>query len=221
MTRRPPLTIEDILSLADAWHARTGRWPQANDTPEWKSIHSSLRYGWRGLCGGTSLAQLLAERRGAPYQPLLPRLTVRLILEWAQAHQRRTRKWPNARSGPVTEAPSETWACINSALTQGLRGLPRGPSLAQLLTEHLGVRTRAATPPLAVEQILAWADAHNLREGKWPNALSGPIHDAPDETWRAINLALEQGWRGLPGGDSLSRLLRRERPGSRRPKSAS
>src|SRR5262249_12307602 len=33
----------------------------------------------------------------------------------------------------------------------------------------------------------------------------------PGESWRAINLSLWVGLRGLPGGDSLSRLLSRKR----------
>ena len=42
------------------------------------------------------------------------------------------------------------------------------------------------------------------------------VADAPGETWMAVNLALWQGLRGLPGGWSLARLLkggqRRGRP---------
>jgi hypothetical protein len=33
------------------------------------------------------------------------------------------------------------------------------------------------------------------------------VREAPGLTWHAINLALYKGLRGLPGGDSLSRLL--------------
>jgi hypothetical protein len=66
-------------------------------------------------------------------------------------------------------------------------------------------------PPLTVEQILAWADAHHARTGKWPTIRSGPIADAPVETWKAIDHALVRGHRGLPGSDSLARLLNRHR----------
>jgi hypothetical protein len=38
------------------------------------------------------------------------------------------------------------------------------------------------------------------------------VVDTPGETWNAINFALEQGYRGFPGGDSLARLLNRHRP---------
>jgi hypothetical protein len=33
------------------------------------------------------------------------------------------------------------------------------------------------------------------------------VREAPGLTWHAINLALYKGLRGLPGGDSLARLL--------------
>jgi hypothetical protein len=66
-------------------------------------------------------------------------------------------------------------------------------------------------PPLTVEQILAWADAHRARMGAWPTASSGPVADAPFETWKAIDRALTRGHRDLPGGDSLARVLDRHR----------
>ncbi|MCH8266622.1 MAG: TRAP transporter fused permease subunit, partial [Acidobacteria bacterium] len=39
---------------------------------------------------------------------MAPALTMRNILEWADAHHRRTGTWPSANSGPVREAPAET-----------------------------------------------------------------------------------------------------------------
>jgi DNA-binding CsgD family transcriptional regulator len=68
-----------------------------------------------------------------------------------------------------------------------------------------------AKPKLTVAQILAWADAHKARTGDWPQATSGPIAAASGQTWKAVETALVQGLRGLPGRDSLVRLLRRRR----------
>jgi hypothetical protein len=64
---------------------------------------------------------------------------------------------------------------------------------------------------LTVAQILSWADEHRARTGQWPGAASGPVGAAPGETWGALNMALRLGHRGLPGGDTLARLLTRER----------
>jgi hypothetical protein len=62
-------------------------------------------------------------------------------------------------------------------------------------------------PPLCVERILDWADAHYARTGEYPRPNSGPVVDAVGENWASLNNALYCGFRGLPGGDSLPRLL--------------
>jgi hypothetical protein len=67
---------------------------------------------------------------------------------------------------------------------------------------------------VTVEQVLAWADAHYQRTGRWPSATSGAVRDVAGETWAAINQALGQGRRGLPGDASLARLLGRFRGAS-------
>jgi hypothetical protein len=71
-------------------------------------------------------------------------------------------------------------------------------------------------PRLTVKQILTWADEYKTRIGRWPTAHSGPVVGAAGETWAAVSSALAKGYRGLPGGDSLSRLLQRERGVGRR-----
>jgi hypothetical protein len=70
---------------------------------------------------------------------------------------------------------------------------------------------RPPKPALTVKQILAWADAHHGRTGQWPSARSGPVAGSEGETWDSVNAALVGGFRGLPGGESLARLLQRER----------
>jgi hypothetical protein len=66
-------------------------------------------------------------------------------------------------------------------------------------------------PPLTVAQVLAWADRHHARTGRWPITTSGPVLDHPGEKWVRIDAALRRGLGGLPGGDSLARLLDRRR----------
>ena len=65
-------------------------------------------------------------------------------------------------------------------------------------------------PPLSVEQILTWMDAHKTTKGDWPNQNSGPVIGTA-ETWMGINSALRIGCRGLPGGSSLAKLLAEHR----------
>jgi hypothetical protein len=66
-------------------------------------------------------------------------------------------------------------------------------------------------PPLTAAQILAWADAHYAATETWPKTAAGAVLDEPSEKWLQIDMALRLGLRGLPAGDSLARLLERER----------
>jgi hypothetical protein len=104
---------------------------------------------------------------------------------------------------------------LDHDLRDGFRGLPGGSSLPQLLAKRRGVRNLGDLPPLTENKLLAWADRHRARTGKWPNWNSGPVARAPGEDWRNIDQVL-RGGRGLPGGDSLPRLLARRR-GARNP----
>jgi hypothetical protein len=49
------------------------------------------------------------------------------------------------------------------------------------------------------------------KTGRWPIATDGRVYGAADETWMRIDNALRAGRRGLPGGDSLAKLLARHR----------
>jgi hypothetical protein len=175
----------------------------------WRAVNQALAQGLRGLPGGDSLARLLARRFGVRSHLSAPDLTVQQILAWADAFRRRTGDWPRVASGPIPEAPDETWLRVDTALRAGLRGLKCGSSLPQLLAEHRGARNKARTPPLTVEQILRWADEHHRRTGEWPRQYSGPVFGAEGEMWSAIQASLRAGMRGLPGGDSIHELLLR------------
>ena len=218
ITPLPPLTEEQILKWADAHHQKTGAWPKLNsgavlDAPgeTWTAIQRALQRGGRSLPGGSSLAQLLAERRGVRNIQALPDLTVHQILKWADGHHQKTGQWPNRNADAVLGAPGEKWESIQNALVIGLRGLPGGSSLARLLTEMRRLRNIKALPDLAISQILQWADAHHQRTSQWPNVKSGGVLEAPGEKWAHIDGALARGQRGLLGGSSLARLLTEKR----------
>jgi hypothetical protein len=136
-----------------------------------------------------------------------PPLSPEQILAWADTYHARTGRWPHSGSGPVDGTDGQTWSAVNVALIQGSRGLPGGSSLARFLEAYRGKQRKPSPPPLTIGQILAWAGAHYLRTGRLPTAASGPVAEAPGENWAAINSALTNGHRGLPGGTSLSWLL--------------
>jgi hypothetical protein len=214
MLRHPPLSLVRILKWADEHVRDTGCWPntssgpvRANRNESWRRIDHALRVGDRGLPGGDSLPRLLARERGARNHKALPPLDVEEILAWAKDHKARSGAWPNLHSGPISVAPGETWAAVDTALRGGGRGFPGGSSLAKLLARRLGARTRAGIGRLTFRRILTWADDHHARTGNWPHCGSGAVLAAPGENWKAIDTALRMGCRGLADGSSLARLL--------------
>ena len=138
---------------------------------------------------------MLAEHRG-----LRGPLTPERILAWADAHHAATGQWPTRGSGRVRGVEGETWAAIDMALIEGRRSLPGGSSLSRLLAASRPVRNVHTLPRLTLEQVLTWADAYHAKTGRWPRGRSGRVADAPGKTWSAVDSALFQGLRGLPGG---------------------
>jgi hypothetical protein len=212
----PDLTEKQILAWADRYRQRTGRWPHEHGGPvhgepgeDWHNVDEALRRGGRGLAGGSSLSRLLARHRGVRNLPGTPPLTAEQVLRWADGHRRKAGAWPKTSTGPVAGAAGEDWKAIDESLRQGLRGLPGGSSLARLLAAERGVRNQSGLPLLTERKVLAWARAHKRRTGRWPGQSSGPIPEAPGETWGAVGHALREGLRGFPGGSSLAKLLGR------------
>jgi superfamily II DNA or RNA helicase len=209
-----PLTEEQILLWADAHYERTGEWPTTisgqvfgENSETWTNINSVLWRGGRALPGGSSLAQLLAEYRGRRNKKGLPPFEIEQILRWADTYHSLTGKWPTVRSGAIPQAPGETWSSVNTALVNGIRGLPANSSLPKLLTEHRGKRNHLSLPDLSLETILAWADKHHELMGTWPDRKAGPVLGESSETWANLNAALHSGGRGLPGGSSLAKVF--------------
>src|SRR5262249_31947793 len=116
-----------------------------------------------------------------PRKPLLDPLK---ILAWADAHHRHTGRWPNLNSGPVIGAPGRSGVAGDRVLGAGARPRAGGSSLGRLLEAERCVRNVGDLRPLTEAQILAWADAHYQRTGRWPRRTDGPIPDAPGETWK-------------------------------------
>ncbi|TWT39995.1 hypothetical protein RAS1_43860 [Phycisphaerae bacterium RAS1] len=215
---KPRLTIDRILAWADAHHARTGEWPGAksgrvHDAPEesWAAIQQALRQGSRGLPRNLTIVRVLYKHRGIRNANRPPPLTIDQILAWADAFRARHGAWPQDHSGPIHGAAGETWLACSDALRTGLRGLPVGSSLANLLAQQRGVRNRRRPPPLTIKQLLAWADAHHKQTGCWPNTKSGEIPGSGGETWHLVQSALVSGTRRLPRRTTLARLLNQHR----------
>ena len=121
----PKLTERQILAWADAFFAAQGKWPTRDSGPipgtgeTWHAIASAMNIGGRGLRPGSSVARLLARRRGVRNRMALPSLTERRIVAWAKATRKTTGRWPSPFStdqspnrrrihGPPLNEPSRT-----------------------------------------------------------------------------------------------------------------
>ncbi|HEV3003653.1 MAG TPA: hypothetical protein VGX78_04300 [Pirellulales bacterium] len=229
------LDEHQIMAWADAYRAKHGRWPTSNSgrldgapRETWKAIDAALRLGRRRLVGGSSLALLLAARRGARRRGRAVgkrlggghrRLSLGQILRFADRHHRRHGRWPTQRSGAIDDLPGLTWLAVEQALREGHRGLPKGWSLSRLLSELRGV-SPARAHRLTVRQVLAWADVYHGRLGRWPSRKSGPIDGAAEITWNLVDQAFRFGRHGLVGGSSLAQFLRAQRDARKKPKLA-
>ena len=201
-----------------------GDWPQPKTKPSsipgtngetWLAVDTALRSGIRGLPGGSSLPQVLAEHRGVRNFADLPPLSVEQVLAWADAFHKRTGEWPKQKHWPevIPDSGGETWGNVIQAVAKGLRGFAGGETHFDLLARHRGVRNVGHLPPLSERQILAWADAHHATHGEWPTCRCPQqvIPDTGGERWFNIDQALRKGLRGLSGCSSLPKLLAKHR----------
>lgn len=214
VANQPRLTNKQVLEWCDAHFQRTGIWPTAwsgdvEGVPneKWMSINDALKYNRRGLRARCSLAQFLKKHRGKRDLRNPPKLSIAQILKWADAHYERAGDWPSTHTGRIVDQPDETWAKINDALYGGRRGLPGKSSLAKLLASRRKTLYACKGVPLRRSEILDWVASHHELTGELPTRDSGPLHDQPGETWRAIDAALHAGSRSLRGGSSLDDLL--------------
>jgi hypothetical protein len=139
-------TVEQILSWADAWRERTGKWPLIKDgsIPEapgetWSSVSKFLSRGASELGYKTTLPKLLNEMRGVPIYHVVPALNEETILEWADRYHERTGNWPKSTSGDIPEAPGDTWARISWALNNGSRSLKKWRSIKPFIRVVVGL----------------------------------------------------------------------------------
>ena len=135
----PPLFVEQILGWADSHRERTGNWPKAAsgvireaEGETWKTVDGLLRRGQRRLPGGSSLARLLAEKRGEKNHLDVPRLSIDQILKWVDAFRERFGRWPTRKSGPITDCNGERGSASTTPSNRA-SGLPGGFSLVHLV----------------------------------------------------------------------------------------
>jgi len=105
------------------------------------------------------------------------RLGVAKILAWADLHHRKTGDWPEPKSGIIYGSRGEKWSAINTALKDGLRGLPPGSSLTILLASRRGIKRHYRGRQIRVSTILEWAKSHYRKTGVFPAPDPGRLAD--------------------------------------------
>lgn len=199
-------TLQDLRSAVNRYYAEHKRTPRHGDGDaapyginlQWPTIQQRVHamYGsWRRLMVEWEYAEL------APSQ-----LTAHQIAEAAKAYCAEHGVPPREKgdSSKYFGFPI-TWAKIDAALKYGYRGLPKGSSLSKLLRAHGLRKPRTKLTLASIQQKVL---AFRKDKGRWPTARRRRIEDASkyfgySETWTAIDAAMKEGWRGLPGGITL------------------
>lgn len=134
------LTKAMITEAAKKFYRTHGSLPNLNSTEPvpgmakdtWAKLDKALRYGNRKLSKGSSLSKLLAplKLKFGLSKILTEAKIVEAIIRFYRIHH----NFPAVKTiEPVPGIANAKWDSLNSSLRLGLRGLPKGGSLAKLL----------------------------------------------------------------------------------------
>ncbi len=171
----------------------------------WSSINTAGARGKRGLTKGRTLAVIIAplkEELG-----IAKGLSEALIVSAARKYYEKHGMLPNTKTkDSFLDSGDDTWISINSAIVQGLRGLPKGLSLSTILDplkDEFGLGNQ-----LEESSIIQAAREFYLLHGKLPSAITKELVPGMEgETWTAINMAGQVGTRSLTKGRTLAVIL--------------
>ncbi len=140
---KPQLSIREIVSWMETYHATHGEWPTirsgrvAGHGETWGGIELALTRCQRGVKKKTSLADLRHRYLGVVNPQDQSPLTLRWIKKQIHLYFRKTGRWPNTQSGSIP-GTTETWQKVASALWGGLRGIEIKTTLRDVVTEISG-----------------------------------------------------------------------------------
>ena len=138
------------------------RWVARAPRESWKAINHALALGLRGLPGDSSLAELLAEHRGAPAR---------------HGAAGAGREDLGLGAGAVPDQGAAEAASQHAGLRRQV-DRRRDPGVGGRL---LASRKPPRKPPLTLATIRAWAERHEKATGFWPARDSGPIAGVPGD----------------------------------------
>lgn len=148
--RKSDLTEDMIVEAMKEYYNQNGKYPSVRsgdaseyfkDNETWSGIHECIRYGSRGLPGGSSLSKLKKKHFDIKEKE---RLTEGMIVKAIEKYYDQNGRYPSKGDGDASEyfKDNETWRGINACLKQGNRGLPGGSSLSKLKKKHICIWRR-------------------------------------------------------------------------------
>ncbi len=212
---------KDFLKAARSYIQKRGRLPRFTSTEKlpgypretWVAIRGALAEGRRGFPKGLTFGELLAPLRKefpeAFQRPIARPITEQQIFKAGEESLKIYGRIPTAHSKEsVSGHPKETWMGLNRALHIGGRGLQAGSSLAKIFKPLREAHGPFPHSPLTVDEIGRAGCEFHRQYGRWPRSTSQePAPGLPDDSWNALNYALNRGLRGLPRGLSLARIF--------------
>lgn len=115
------------------------------------------------------------------------------------------------------DMPYEAWLLFVPVIKEAIsRGFFNDWHPRQVSNKHLDgyvLQDNRCASILTTQIILDDADKFFQLHGVWPNTSrpSNTVPGKPNETWTNYDIYLNKGYRGLPGGSSLAKLLNKER----------
>ena len=202
----------------------------------WSSINDAIRGGCRGFEKKSGLKEVLEPlkrelvvagklKADTKIRGELKREEIIASARLFQEIEEFGSRLPNSNDASDIPVPGmhvdESWMAINYAIRTKKRGLKVPEEGLSELLEPLRLELIAASKlkadssvkgHLSEEQIIESVCLFFEEFGRLPNAADQEDKPVPgmhrDETWRAINQALYNGYRGLNGDSSLSKLLK-------------
>lgn len=213
--RRGRLTRQGIIDAVMAHHRDHGSWPRFTTT----GTISGLGYSWSGVGRALRDGRVASFPKGSSFTKLVMEcqgrsapapLTIAMVRKAVRAFYEANGTWPSRSAPGEVPVIGGKWMTLGTALSEGLRGLPkqgtdgRPLSLARIVAQLSGVPVRSK--PLTVELIQESMVAWRRKEGQWPSSLTDGVAPKIGVKWRSLNSFLRTGSRGLPSGLSLAKV---------------
>ena len=107
----------------------------------WNAVDKSLRDGFRGFDGNSSLSEFIASNFGIATLATSNDYSEKIICEWIERFYEENGSYPKKRSGDIPYASEygisdTTWVNVDHALRHGFKGLPSGSSLYKFILKN-------------------------------------------------------------------------------------